>query len=671
MKEKLKTVGYTSWEDPYQWMESMKGSRWNSVIRKYRSEYDTAVEALGDLPTKIAAELEQRQTSVPPMKIYDTWYQQSGKQTFAWWHTKQKKTYCTDLDLQPESWVWYVQDTKDGDESYSLHCSHQGEHKWSYTKRSLGPFVAVVKNRVYCLESENHLWFCRLVSLDARTGKDRQVLYEETNPEWNLALIKGEHHCLFLLANNAGKERLWYLTPQGVLEEIKGYERFVPVGFASETSSVVHYFGRKEGESSYSFSRGDTLSFLRTQTPEFASIRENLVVTKWYGKRTLWNLQTGKKLDTMIGQFQPDLLTPWILGQSRFSTSRPGFDMSLYEPDVDCLCGYAQSSYRMAKSEDGTSVPLILIRSRETKPNNLLVVGYGAYGMSTHLNVDRWKPLLRRGWVICLALVRGGGDHTDSWAEEARTVHKIKSIEDFEACIRLAQRTLRIGASHTAIYGRSAGGYLVGSTVSRNPHGNLFGCAYLEVPYVDVLSTTSNPSLPLTQMEYNEFGDPLHRPQNFQALLHISPVDTIPEKGVPSIFVLCRTGIHDKEVFAYESVKWITKLKESQGNFGEPKLLAVQLHEGHFPSGTSATQNRASDLALLLNWGARISNQRKHEKKSPFGIYRMANTRRNRKNRKNTRKNRKNNMTMRKNNMRKNNMMGGKRRRRNMTRRRR
>lgn len=669
MKENLKTVGYASWRDPYQWMESMKGSKWTSLVTQSIREYNTALKETGDLSDTIASELNQRQTSIPRMKIYDTYYQQAGKQTFAWWHSKAKKTYCADLDLQPDQWVWYVHDTKDGDESYSLVCCHEGEQQWSYTKRSLGPFVAVVKNRVYCLESENHLWFCRLVSFDAKTGRDRQVLYEETNPQWNLALIKGEHHCLFLLGNNAGKQRLWYLNSQEVLEEIKGYESFVPVGFAND-SQQVQYFGRTQGDRIYRFSGKGTIHCLHKQTPEFASLTENLLVTKSYGKRTLWNLQTGKKLDSIIGQFQPDILCPWILGKARFATSRPGFDMALYEPDVDCLCGYARSSYRMTKSKDGTSVPYILVQSRDVKPQHLLVVGYGAYGMTTHMNIDRWKPLLRRGWAICLALIRGGGDHDDQWAEAARTLYKGRSMDDFEACIRAAQRNLRIGPAQTAIFGRSAGGYLVGSTLSRNPEGHLFGCAYLEVPYLDVLATTSNPSLPLTQMEYNEFGDPLHRPQNFQALLDLSPLNSLPDKGAPSIFVLCRTGLHDKEVFAYESFKWITKLKEAQDSHGQPKLLAVARHQGHFPSGTSATHNRAGDLALLIQWGLRISKQRTPEKKSPFGIYEMANTRRNRKNRKATRKNRKNNMTARKNNN-SMNMMGGKRKRRNMTRRRR
>ena len=667
MKESIQTVGYASWSDPQKWMESMKGFQWRRLIQDYTKEYDTAVLKEGDLPSQIQTELEQRESSIPPTKLNGYFYQQVGKQTFLWWITKKKKTACTDLDIDNDGWIWYVTDTDSGDESYSLHAAYKGEHKWTSTKKPFGPFVACVGNRVYSIESENHLWFCRLVSFDAKTGKDRRLDYEETNPEWNLTLIKGENHCLFLVANNAGKQRLWFLNHEGALKEIQGYESFVPVGFASKTPV---YFGRKAGSDRYEFSQGN-LSFLRSSTPEFACLGEGVVVTRRFGKRTLWNLKTGKKLDSLVGHFQPDLLMPWSQGIARFSLSRPGYAMSLYEPNVDCLCGYAKSSYAMAISKDQTLVPYVLVSPRNVRCHALLVVGYGAYGIPTHLNTDRWKPLLRRGWAICLAMVRGGGDHTDSWAEQARTFHKQRSMEDFEACIRASQRALHISAANTAIYGRSAGGYLVGSTVNRNPNGELFGCAYLEVPYLDVLATTSNPELPLTQLEYNEFGDPLHKPQNFKALLNLSPVDTIPANGAPGVFVLCRTGLNDKEVFAYESVKWITRLKETKG---DPKLLVVQQNQGHFSGRTSAEVLRSKDLSLLVGWGSRISTSHKSKKIYHVGIYKMANTRRNRKNnasRKN-RKNRKNNVTARKNNN--SMMMGGKRKNRknnNMTMRRR
>jgi oligopeptidase B len=290
----------------------------------------------------------------------------------------------------------------------------------------------------------------------------------------------------------------------------------------------------------------------------------------------------------------------------------------------------------MTKSEDGTKVPYVLISSCN-KPSALLCIVYGAYGIDTHMNVDRWKPLLARGWGLCLALVRGGGDHDDEWAEAARRENRYKSVEDFEACVAAARRHFHLPASVTAVYGRSAGGYLIGSCLARHTDGDLFGAVYTEVPYVDVLNTTANRELPLTELEYDEFGDPRHRLEDFSTLLHLSPVDSLPPGGAPKIFVLDRTALHDKEVFAYESMKWITRLQELDENHKEtlPKLLAIAENEGHFATGSAATRERAEDMALLHGW---------LRKKSNVGIYEMTH----RKNRKETRKNRKANRKTRK-----------------------
>jgi protease II len=319
----------------------------------------------------------------------------------------------------------------------------------------------------------------------------------------------------------------------------------------------------------------------------------------------------------------------------------------------EVVCPYAKTTSTRVRSRDGTSVPCLFVSVSSCKPKHLLCSVYGAYGMSTRMNTDRWKPLLDRGFVLCIALVRGGGDHTDAWAEEGRRETKVKSVEDFEACIRAARKKFHIPADQTFLYGRSAGGYTVGATLSRNASGSLFQGVYTEVPYVDVLNTTSNPELPLTQLEYDEFGNP-HRVQNAQALLHLSPIDSLPSTGAPKILVLSRTASNDKEVFAYESVKWITRLQDLDKQYGSlstsPKLLAIQEGEGHFAPLHSVKEERAKDMAILHFWAL-------HNKKSHGRIYQMANT----VSRKNRRSTRKNNVAMRK---RRNNVtMGGKRKR--------
>ena len=155
---------------------------------------------------------------------------------------------------------------------------------------------------------------------------------------------------------------------------------------------------------------------------------------------------------------------------------------------------------------------------------------------------------------------------------------------------------------------------MVGATLGRNPTG-LFGAVYTEVPYLDVLRTTTNPSLPLTQLEYEEFGDPATKLQDFGALLNLSPIDLIPNEGIPDVFVLCRTATLDMEVLAYESVKWIRKLRNSKKK-GQSKLLAITANEGHFAKGSSATNQRAEDLAILENFvmHRRRTHKRTHKR---------------------------------------------------------
>jgi oligopeptidase B len=197
--------------------------------------------------------------------------------------------------------------------------------------------------------------------------------------------------------------------------------------------------------------------------------------------------------------------------------------------------------------------------------------------------------------------VRGGGDDTMEWADSARTWRRENSVQDFENVIRSAQKLLGVSGRQTVVYGRSAGGLLIGAAAARQKGTTLFAGLYGEVPYLDVLRTTTNTSLPLTVMEFNEFGNPGERLEDLVTLGRISPMEGIPAAGYPELFALIRTGANDKEVFAYEPVKWILK---SRGNKVRDanKLLAFEADEGHFVNGATGLQHRAEDLALLLAW---------------------------------------------------------------------
>ena len=660
MNESTKTLGYLSWHDPYAWMEDMTTARWRAHLERQQKKVEALLEPLGASLEQLTHELATREES-KEQKLYGIRFDRTGATSYQWHFLgDDHRMECGDLDMRPGQRIWVVRDTKTGDERYSLEHYEAKKKVWSIHK-PMGPYVAVQGSHVYALESENHLWYCRLVRFHAATGTKREVVFELQDPEWNLTLVKGEHQCLFLVGNNAGKQRLWYVTGN-IMKELTGmYESFVPIGFPSNSATQDPcFFARLPGEASF-VACGKALQKLHLPslahyTPEALSFTDKKYIGRRYGKRFVWNTERNHMEKIFTGEVPLDSLLAYHGQSHSIQVMLPGQATYTYG-DERKPCAYATVRSWFARSKDGTQVPIVCVSS--CKPTSLFVIGYAAYGLPTHMGTERWKPLLKRGFALIYVLARGGGDHTDAWAEAGRRDQKVKSVEDYEAGIRSAQNRLGIHADQTFLYGRSAGGYLVGATLARNASGKLFRGVYTEVPYVDVLTTTSNPTLPLTQLEYNEFGNPLKKPQDAQALLALSPIHALPPTGAPSIFVLCRTALHDKEVFAYESVKWITKLQDLGGS--APKLLTVSEAAGHF-----GKKGRAEDLALFLFLC-------QANKKSQSEVYKMANTRRNRKNRRNTRKNRKNNMTMRKNRNNMNGMMGGKRKNRknNMTRRRR
>jgi oligopeptidase B len=182
-------------------------------------------------------------------------------------------------------------------------------------------------------------------------------------------------------------------------------------------------------------------------------------------------------------------------------------------------------------------------------------------------------------------------------------------VDDYEAVIRAAQQRLRLTPHQTVLYGRSAGGLPVGAIVARWPNGELAKAAFTEVPYVDILRTSTNPDLPLTVGEYDEFGNPRNRVINFRELLHVSPINSLPADGAPGVFVLSRVGLQDNQVYAYESFKWIQRLRgyvspDSQHDHNDPKqkYVTYQRNEKHVYRVKTFPHFRGLDLAILDSW---------------------------------------------------------------------
>jgi oligopeptidase B len=255
----------------------------------------------------------------------------------------------------------------------------------------------------------------------------------------------------------------------------------------------------------------------------------------------------------------------------------------------DCNIKYAH-----VKRYFVNKVPLIVAKPL-CEIKGLMVVCYGGYGLPTNLSTRRWKPYLEDGWIIAFACVRGSGDVNKLWADEARIYKKENAVEDLENCIYFLQNKFNISYKNTCIYGRSAGGYLIGATLVKNPEGKLFSMMYAEVPYVDILRTTTNASLPLTILEYDEFGNPAQNIYEFKKILELSPVDALEYNNPPNVYVLIRTSENDSEVYTYESYKWLEALRGKNKNDSR-KILYNSQNEGHFVKNN---MNYSEDFFLL------------------------------------------------------------------------
>ncbi|KAF9587576.1 hypothetical protein IFM89_004034 [Coptis chinensis] len=206
-------------------------------------------------------------------------------------------------------------------------------------------------------------------------------------------------------------------------------------------------------------------------------------------------------------------------------------DMKLVKMDQRWkdLSGAFSCERREVVSEDGVSIPLTILYSRETKQKGQspgILLGYGAYGecLDKSWSADRLS-LLDRGWMVAFADVRGGGGGSPSWHEAGTAFHKLNSVHDFVACAKYLINEDYVHKDRLCAVGYSAGGLLVGAAINMYPH--IFSAAILKVPFLDVCNTLLDPSLPLTTLDHEEFGDPQIQTE-FEYIRSYSPYDNIP-----------------------------------------------------------------------------------------------------------------------------------------------
>ncbi|MFX0205224.1 MAG: S9 family peptidase [Candidatus Hodarchaeota archaeon] len=297
---------------------------------------------------------------------------------------------------------------------------------------------------------------------------------------------------------------------------------------------------------------------------------------------------------TNILRFQyTSLITP----NSAFDYNMDNKELSLIKQD-EVLGGYDSSKYITerisATGTDGAKIYISLVYQKgiiKNGDNLLLLYGYGSYGYSLDPRfLSSRLSLIDRGVIFAIAHIRGGGEMGRKWYEQGKLLHKKNTFTDFIICAEHLIKEKYTEKGKLAIMGGSAGGLLIGAVINMRP--DLFKQAIAYVPFVDVINTMLDPSIPLTVMEYEEWGNP-EKKEYYDYMKSYSPYDNIEKKNYPNLLITA--GLNDPRVQYWEPAKWIAKLRAMKTD-NNRLFLKTEMSSGH--AGKSGRFDYLKELAL-------------------------------------------------------------------------
>ena len=602
-------IGHAKWYDPYAALEDPHSKEFKTLVKQTAKEWAKAKKPYTKQIRERIADIDKYQTPRDPEHAHESYVwngltiriQHDAAHTMNIWFQDAKGTILHSFDnvtqfaTDPVSKIYAViHDIGKGAETLELNVFNL-EHKTPLWKEApVGPDIAFIDDHILYLSVENQLRYPKLFRANKHTGHGKVVLYHNKDKRFQVEL----HDTCdgpILRIHNASVEQGIGIVRGREIHWIRGKGTHIPIGhevYGTDRHLIVQ-------NKSYELPNNQYLEDAR-------KIRNDIFVT------TVKNGCTSLYLfDIIDRRFVPiyESITPNEIELHKYTSaptirlSQPNKPAELYEitgtrlnlqfrfPEYLTL-PYVSSGF--AKSKDGIRVPYTYV-SHTKNPTKLIVEGYGSYGISAHRSYPiRWLPWLAKGYALAVAMPRGGRENGDSWYNGGRTAQrKQNTFDDTAAVIATVQHKYAITPRRTVFYGRSAGGLLAANIALQYPES--VGAVYAEVPYLDVLRTTTNPALPLTQMEYDEFGDPVHRPADYRALKAISPVDTVKKAPVNAPFILVRTALHDTQVLPYEAMKWTERMKAAGWNI----LLGIDEDGGHFTDGAILEKLQAEDAILI------------------------------------------------------------------------
>lgn len=306
------------------------------------------------------------------------------------------------------------------------------------------------------------------------------------------------------------------------------------------------------------------------------------------------SLGSNPEFNTTILRFNyTSLMTPFSVFDYNMETQQREL-----KKETEVLGGYDRAQYQSewikATAADGTAIPISLVYKKGIKKdgkNPLFLTGYGAYGASYSAFFSSHRlSLLERGFVFAIAHIRGGGEMGRKWYEDGKFLQKKNTFTDFIACAEYLIANKWTSSDRLAISGGSAGGLLMGAVINQRP--DLFKVVIADVPFVDVVTTILDTSLPLSALEWEEWGNPNDKTY-YDYMKSYSPYDNVKPQDYPHLLITA--GLNDSRVKYWEPAKWAAKLRELKT---DNNLLLLKTNMGAGHGGASGRYESLKEIAF-------------------------------------------------------------------------